>query len=111
MLFLTSWLFFYLQEYFRDVTQQDVLNLLSFCIDADEDDALLVPQLGRPEEDAKQPQPPLHLPSTAAATAGKASPSPVPGSAAVGADVDEVRTHGRQPTLSHAVPVQYCPTL
>lgn len=61
-----------LQEYFRDITQQDVLNLLSFCNDPNEDDALLVPQLGRPAEDAQQPQPPLHLPSATAAKAAKA---------------------------------------
>lgn len=35
------------QDYFRDVTRADVSNLLSFIIDPEEDDALLVPQLGR----------------------------------------------------------------
>ena len=36
-----------LQDYFREVTRQDVANLLSFMINPEEDDALLVPQLGR----------------------------------------------------------------
>lgn len=61
-----------LQEYFRGVTRQDVLNLLSFCSDPQDDDALLVPQIGRPAEDAQQPQPPLHPPSATAAKAAKA---------------------------------------
>eukprot|EP00879_Flechtneria_rotunda_P007903 GHRR01008280.1.p1 GENE.GHRR01008280.1~~GHRR01008280.1.p1 ORF type:complete len:1011 (+),score=480.95 GHRR01008280.1:595-3627(+) len=56
------------EDYFRDVTRQDVLNLLAFCIDPDEDDALLVPQLGRSADRlAAQPQPPLYRPSLVAA--------------------------------------------
>jgi hypothetical protein len=49
------------------VTRQDISNLLTFCADPDDDDALLVPQLGRPRSssDAEQPQPPLHLPAVA----------------------------------------------
>eukprot|EP00775_Hariotina_reticulata_P002584 gene2584-2886_t len=57
-------------DYFRDVTRQDVVNLLSFCIDPDRDDALLVPQLGRAAAEdmlAALPQPPLHRPVPGAA--------------------------------------------
>lgn len=55
------------------MTRQDVANLLGWCGHPDDDDALLVPQLGRPRSggEAEQPQPPLHLP--AAGTPGRAA--------------------------------------
>lgn len=34
------------QDYFREITREDVAKLLSFCIDPEEDEALLVPRLG-----------------------------------------------------------------
>lgn len=56
-----------LQDYFREVTRQDVSNLLSFIIDPDDDDALLVPQLGR---SGREPLPALARPHPPAALVG-----------------------------------------
>jgi hypothetical protein len=56
------------QDYFREVTRQDVSNLLSFITDPDEDDALLVPQLGRV---LREPLPPCARPHPPQPLAGR----------------------------------------
>jgi hypothetical protein len=51
-----------LQDYFREISRQDISNLLSFVVEPDDDDALLVPQLGRtvrePLPASARPHPP-----------------------------------------------------
>ncbi len=36
-----------LQDYFRDITQEDILTLMPVALDPEEDDSLTVPFLGR----------------------------------------------------------------
>lgn len=36
-----------LQDYFRDITQEDILTLMPVALDPEEDDGLTVPYLGR----------------------------------------------------------------
>lgn len=56
------------QDYFREVTRQDVANLLSFVVDPDDDGALLVPQLGRP---VREPLPACARPHPPTPAAGR----------------------------------------
>lgn len=63
-----------MQDYFREITRQDVSNLLSFIVDPNEDDALLIPQLGRtvrePLPAMARPHPPPPAAARGAAPAG-----------------------------------------